>query len=302
MAQTIRHGTEPTAAISDAHAPRVEVESLGALAGEGRAVTRVREWLRGLASLQAPVLLVGEAGSGRSTAAGLLHAWGTAAQAPFVRIAAGGVGPEATPLRGTIHLEDLEQLPAAGQGRWRRFVDASHEGSRLIASAGPLFADRVASGGFDAALASALQRFEVRLPTLRDRPEDLPVLASALLASVGRELGRPDRRLTDGAVRRLARERWPGNLTELRRVIERLIAFCDGPSIGLTEVEAVLEDIRPSVAELRERHQVAERVCLIRHLEETGGNVTETAERMQRSRAAIYRLVEKHGIALRRGA
>ena len=115
------------------------------------------------------------------------------------------------------------------------------------------------------------------------------------------ELGRPDRALSEGAERRLARERWPGNVRELRRVVERLVAFSDAPTIGLAEVEAVLEDIRPSVAELRARHQVAERDALIRHLEETGGNVTETAERMQRSRAAIYRLVEKHGIALRRG-
>ncbi|MBW2240947.1 MAG: sigma 54-interacting transcriptional regulator [Deltaproteobacteria bacterium] len=270
------------------------------LAGESPAIVRVREWLRGLAALRAPVLLLGEPGTGRRVAARLLHALGPEPEAAFVVVAARSGGPEAIPLRGTVHLHGIERLPPEGQKRWHRFIEAPPERTRLIGSAGPLFSDRVARGDFDAGLARALQRFEVRLPALRDRPADLPGLAVGLLASIGHELGRQDRQLTGGALRRLAHERWPGNLNELRRVVERLVACSENPRIGLPEVEAVLEELRPSVAELRARHQLEEREALIRNLEETGGNVTNTAERMQRSRAAIYRLVEKHGIALRR--
>lgn len=270
------------------------------LVGESPAIDRVREWLRGLATLRAPVLLLGEPGTGRRAAARRLHATGPESDAAFVIVSVGKDEPEAIPLRGTVHLHGIERLTPEGQKRWGRFVESSSDGARLIGSAGPLFPDRIARGEFEPGLGQVLRRFEVRLPALRNRRADLPVLAAGILASIGQELGRPDRLLTPGALRRLAHERWPGNLHELRRVIERLVAYSERPRIGLSEVEAVLEELRPSVAELRARHQLEEREALIRTLEETGGNVTNTAERMQRSRTAIYRLVEKHGIALRR--
>lgn len=301
MQQSISERARSVGSVRSLEPDSPRQEAFDLLAGESPAAVRVREWLSGLASLRAPVLLLGEPGSGRRAAARWLHASGQMPGAPFHFIHAGATAPDAIPLRGTIHLHELEALPPEGQMRWRRFLEAPPEGARLIASADPLFLDRVSCGDFDAVLVQALQRFEVRLPALRERPEDVPGLAAGLLASIGRELGRPGRLLTGGALRRLARERWPGNLDELRRVVERLVAFSGEPRIGVSEVEAVLEDLRPSISELRIRHQLAERETLIRHLEETGGNVTETAEQMQRSRAAIYRLVEKYGIALRRG-
>ncbi|MCP5067158.1 MAG: hypothetical protein GY946_11385 [bacterium] len=260
----------------------------------------MREWLRGLAALRAPVLLLGESGTGRHAAARRLHAIGPTPDAEFVAVDAASSGQEAIPLCGTVHIHGLERMTSEAQRRWRCLALSPPARTRLIGSAGPLFPDRIAREDLDTDFVQALRRFEVRLPALRERPGDIPGLAAGLLESVGSELGRPDRQLTGGALRRLARERWPGNLAELRRVVERLVAFSDRPRIGLAEVEAVLEDIRPSVAELRSRHQLEERETLIRNLEQTGGNVTDTAERMQRSRAAIYRLVEKHGIVLRR--
>ncbi|MCP5055919.1 MAG: hypothetical protein GY937_04245 [bacterium] len=270
------------------------------LAGESPAIARVREWLRGLAALRAPVLLLGEPGTGCRAAARRLHSMGPEPDAAFVVVAVENGDPETIPLRGTIHLLGLERLAPDGQKRWRRFVESSSNGARLIGSADPLFPDQIARGEFDADLGQALQRFEVRLPALRNRRADLPGLTAGILTSIGHELGRSDRQLTPGALRRLAHERWPGNLNELRRVIERLVAYSEHPQIGLPEVEAVLEELRPSVADLRAHRELEEREMLIRNLQETGGNVTNTAERMQRSRAAIYRLVEKHGIALRR--
>ena len=91
----------------------------------------------------------------------------------------------------------------------------------------------------------------------------------------------------------MARERWPGNVEELRRVIDRLVAFTVAEKITMRDVEAVLEDVRPTLSSLRESHGSAERELLMNHLADTGGNVTVTAELMGKSRASIYRLVEK---------
>jgi DNA-binding NtrC family response regulator len=209
---------------------------------------------------------------------------------------------EAIPLRGTLFLMGLESLSDEAQARWLPLIEGTRSEARILASASPTLFDAITSGSFDATLARLLTRFEVRLPSLRERMEDLPELVSHLAREVGAELGRTEASFTDGALRRLGRERWPGNLHELRRVVERLIAFTPAPRIGLREVEAVLEELRPSVADLRERQQLAERRELLELLDATGGNVAETAARMGRSRASIYRLVEKHGIALRRGS
>lgn len=278
-------------------------EPAGPLAGSSPIIHRVREWLWGLALLRAPVLLVGEPGTGRCTAARFLHEEGPHPGAPFLPVDARDArGPEAIPLRGTLFLMGMENLSPEAQSRWLRQIERAPGDTRILASASPTLFDEIASGAFDAALARLLTRFEVRLPALRERLEDLPDLVAGLVVEIGAELGRPSSSFTDGALRRLGRERWPGNLHDLRRVVERLIAFTPTTRIGLREVEAVLEELRPSVAELRERQQVAERSRLLQLLEATGGNVAETAARMGRSRASIYRLVEKHGIALRRRA
>ncbi|MAE96766.1 MAG: hypothetical protein CL910_19125 [Deltaproteobacteria bacterium] len=297
-----------------AHAARVEPVAEGALrrdapgpgaplVGSSAVIHRVREWLWGLAPLCAPVLLAGEPGTGRWRAAHFLHEQGLHPGAPFVQVdAREGRALEAIPLRGTLFLMGLESLSDEAQARWLPLIEGTRSEARILASASPTLFDAITSGSFDATLARLLTRFEVRLPSLRERMEDLPELVSHLAREVGAELGRTEASFTDGALRRLGRERWPGNLHELRRVVERLIAFTPAPRIGLREVEAVLEELRPSVADLRERQQLAERRELLELLDATGGNVAETAARMGRSRASIYRLVEKHGIALRRGS
>ncbi len=270
-----------------------------ALFGTSPAVRRVRQWIRGLAGLKVPVLLSGEHGTGRLSAARLLHDSGQNPSAPFLEVDSRNDPCPSIPLRGTVFIPDLEQQTFDDQVRWKERMAKAAEGPRFLFGAGPLLTERVRTPSFDSELAAQLMRFELRLPPLRERTEDLPAICREILVDTCQELGRPLRHLSRGGLRRLGRERWPGNVAELRRVTERLVAFSNQEEITLRDVEAVLDDVRPTVSVLRERQQASERVQLLQHLEETGGNVTATAERMNRSRAAIYRLVEKHGIRLR---
>ena len=271
-----------------------------ALLGASPAIGRVRRWLGGLAPLRTPVLLTGEAGSGRLAAAGWLHDAGTLPEAVCEILDAAEVqGPTTLPIRGTVVLQELEHLSPEGQRAWLPRLAARGSELRFLATAGPDFAERVRSGSFDARVAAVFSRFELGLPALRDRAADLPTLVDAQARAAAGEFGRAQPAFTAGALRRLARESWPGNLAELRLAVERLCAFCASDDVTAADVDAVLEEARPSVEDLRRRQRHALRESLLRHLEETGGNVAQTAQRMGRSRPSIYRLVEKYGITLR---
>jgi DNA-binding NtrC family response regulator len=271
------------------------------LVGDSASMQRLRDRLEGLVALGEPVLLAGEPGTGRSTAARLLHDLGPASSAPFVEVDGAGAFPATLPLRGTIYLRDVGRVPPAAQPRWEEVARrARADGPRVVASATPALALRVRSGEFHAGLGRSLLRFEVLFPPLRDRPEDIPRVANFLLAGIARELSRPDVTLRPDALARLRGEPWPGNANELEEVLSRLVAFATAREIHRHDVEEVLAECRPSLAALRERAAVAERERLVSALEQCGGNVTRTAERLGRSRAAIYRLVDKHGVSIRR--
>ncbi len=265
------------------------------LEGPSREIGRVRERIRALAELDTPVLVCGEPGTGRRAAAGLLKRGGAQVVAPS------DSPPSALPLCGTVLLPDVERLPRDTQLWWRRRVTQQRMGARLIAIASTPLGELAIRGSFDAELAARLERFVLRLPPLRERRGDLPALVERTGRMVASELGRDSVGFTEGALRRLAREPWPGNLAELRRVVERLVAFHGSSAIGVDAVEEELDELRPSLEGFRDRERGRERAELMQHLEQTGGNVAETAQRMARSRPAIYRLVEKHGIAIRRG-
>lgn len=274
------------------------------LVGESPALRRVRERVAALAPLGEPVLVSGEPGTGRDTVARALHDLAPRARGPFLVVAperADAPGP--LPGGGTVYLDGVERFPPEAQRRFAeqlsRAADA-RPGPRFVASSGPALAARVAEGGFDRTLAARLLRFEVALPALRERPEDVPRLARLLLERAGRALGRPGMGFETRALERLRREHWPGNVAELAEIVEKLVGFATGRTIGRREVDEVLAEFRLSVAGLRERAACEERRRLMEALQETGGNVTRAAELLGRSRAALYRLVEKHGVPLRR--
>jgi DNA-binding NtrC family response regulator len=278
-------------------ADRARLESW--LIGSSAALRRLRSQLLGLAGLPFPVLFAGESGSGRRRAAQALHAIGPYPDASLVELDAREPLPrEALPARGAVILAQIEQLPPDAQDYWSRIARGRALGPRLLATASTSFPERAAEADFDPMLAAALLRFAVFVPPLRRRRGDVPELARHFAAGIARELGRPAQGLAESAVEALRAAHWYGNVAELRRVVERAFAFSNGDEIGGDDVQAVLGEVRPSVAVLRERHRVEERDALLRALGEHGGNIARAAQALGRSRAALYRLAEKHGIAL----
>ncbi len=270
------------------------------LAGGGSAIARVRRQAAGLAALQSPVLVTGEVGCGRTRVARALHAQGRAPNAAFLVLdPLRWPSPLSMPAAGTVCVRHVEDLTREQQSWCVRLLLSAAPVARLVACGSPAALLRFELRGFDAELVRQLQRFELTLPALRERREDIPELASQLLAGAARELSGPERPFGPAALRRLHEHPWFGNVAELKRVAERLVAYSASGPIQREEVAEVLGDLRPSVRVMREQHRYSEREDLIRALTEAGGNITRTAERLGRSRAAVYRLVEKHGVSLR---
>jgi two-component system nitrogen regulation response regulator NtrX len=290
--------TEPAATRSASRA-----ESLARLdahlIGSSAALRRLKSQLLGLAGLPFPVLFSGEPGSGRRRAARALHAIGPCPDAPLLELDARAAPPPGgLPARGAVIVTHVDALGPEAQSHWSRVARGRALGPRLLASASAAFPMRAFDDGFDPELAAALLRFAVQVPPLRQRRGDVPELACHFAAEIARELARPAQRLAESALAALREASWSGNVAELRRVVERALAFSSGDEVSDEEVGAVLCEVRVSVAVLRERHRSEERDALLRALSDHGGNIARAAQQLGRSRAALYRLAEKHGVAL----
>jgi two-component system nitrogen regulation response regulator NtrX len=264
----------------------------------------LRERIEGMAPLWVPVLLSGEPGSGRATAAALLHTLGPAARGEWVRMQAAAFAPERRlPFLGTVYLEGVERMPARAQGWWRERLRRMREpgeggGVRWVASTGDPLALRTAAPDFDRELEQILVRFAVRIPPLRERMQDLTLHVAELCARLGRAVGRLGVRLSPQALELLRRHHWPGNVRELEEVLGRAIVFSKQPVIRCRLLESVMEERGESVGAMRAHSAMHERERLLAELRASGGNVARTAEALGKSRTSLYRLIERHRIAL----
>jgi DNA-binding NtrC family response regulator len=264
---------------------------------------RVRARLLGLAPLETPVLVVGEAGTGRDAAVAALHAVGSSARGSLRRIDCARFDVRAgVPTCSAVYLDGLEALTPAMQAYWgqqlREFARRRFRGvPRVLASASPDFG-RPGPGPADPRLGDALMRFALTLPPLRERPEDVPDIADALVARLAEGMGR-QARLTGAAHAFLREQRWHGNIRQLERLLERAVAFGGGGPIDREALGELMRDDESSVESIRGASALRERHALLEALEHRGGNISQTSIDLGKSRGAVYRLIEKYGIPLR---
>ncbi len=283
-----------------------EVSSLEErLIGSSRPICRLRERISGLAPLRTPVLIVGETGTGRDTAARALHDLGSTSGSEWTPIDCASFTPGRTlPAEGSIYLDNIERLSPEAQVFWADRVaageaDGFRSGPRIFASATDPLLVSLAEGSVYQELRGVLLRFSIDLPPLRTVKDDIPAITDALVRRIGEAVGRKVR-LSPSTREFLASQRWPGNVKQLGQVLERAIAFSRGRQIRREVVKEVLEDLEESLSSIRDQQTALERDALLRTIRETGGNITQTADRLGKSRAAVYRLIEKHGIPLTR--
>jgi len=274
------------------------------IVGSSRAIERVRTRVMGLTPLSSPVLVIGEEGTGRDTVVRSLHELGPSAMGKLIVIDCSNfVVDRGLPECKGIYLDGVERLSPNGQEYWsRRLMEWEsrqfRSGPRVFASTVPTFRSP-SQVPYHPYLRSLLMRFSLELPPLRERPGDVPELAEALVREISASMGRKIN-LSPSAGEFLGHQVWPRNITQLARLLERAVAFSCERSLRRDDLEELVRDLEDSVEAIRRHHGLRERDDLLEALQATGGNVSRAAERLGRSRGAIYRLIEKHGIPLSR--
>lgn len=275
------------------------------LVGESKPMRRTRERLSGLAPLRTPVLIAGEPGSGRDTAARALHELGASAGDDLVCLAPGAyrLNPNKA-IPAAVYLDDIDRFDADGCAYWLKVireaeVDGFRRRPRVLASTSVPLPTLSVDTEFAAGVGRVLLRFALELPPLSAMKEDVPAIAASLVEAIGASVGRKIR-LSPAASEFLAKQRWPGNASQLERVLERAVSYSRGRQIRRDIIADCFADLEDSLDTIRERGSIRERAELLHALEASRGNISRTAETLHKSRAAVYRLIEKHGIPLQR--
>ncbi len=251
------------------------------LVGDAPQMQQVYKMIGRLSTLDVPALVLGERGTGRQLVAAAIHENSGRAQQPFRTIDcallgdAGGDHPFGE-AGGTLHLASIDALPRPLQASLGRLIaDARHRPAalpRIIASTDADLAGEVASGKFDRDLYETLGLITLRLPPLRERREDIPLLVRHFLQRLSEELGRAITGVDSQALARFHEHGWPGNVRELEMVLRRASIVMRGDVITLGDVADSLSDERfPARQEIESALCRSVRTALQERLVEAAG-------------------------------
>jgi two-component system nitrogen regulation response regulator NtrX len=271
--------------------------------GQSEAIRRVRREAAAAAGSEAPVLIYGEAGSGRETLARHLHTASRRSDQAFVHVpcavlrgdagAAVLFGSDAAPgwlalaERGSLFLEDVDTLSSDLQASIAAWLSV-HAGVRVLASAGP------DPAGLGSPLREHVDVVRIATAPLRERREDIALLAARFLRDLAREYGRPERTFAPDAIAALCRHDWPGNVRALRNVVERALLLAPADEIRAADLPPELggepiatEDLYAPFPTLSEGLAAFERYFLRRALREDKGDLHAVARRVGLSVAEL---------------
>lgn len=313
------------------------------LTGTSPQINQVRATLKRVAATGSRVLISGPAGSGKEVAARLLHQWSPRNGAPFVVVSAARMTPERVEEAlfgvedgsenvraglfeqahgGTLFLDDVADMPLTtqakilrvlteqvfqrvGGARWVR-VDV-----RVISATSRDLAAEIAAGRFREDLYYRLNVVPVRLPPLSERREDVAELARYFLARYAAERRMPTPVMSDDAVAALQTYDWPGNVRQLRNVIERTMILAPADRMAQLDIDMLPPEVTAEPARLvpgqavrsimgtplREAREAFEREYLRAQIRRFSGNISRTAAFIGMERSALHRKLKALGLA-----
>jgi two-component system nitrogen regulation response regulator NtrX len=314
-----------------------QAEPANMLIGKSAVMQQLRENIERIAATDAWVLVSGEAGSGKAVAARYLHAHSARRESPFVELSLAAISPQHVAEQlfgqeqrgsikpgsleqaagGTLLLNEVSELDSAAQAR---LLDAFEQGRfirvgghtpiemnvRILAASDKDLQKAVDEKRFREDLYYRLNVVPLRVPSLREHHEDVPELIGFYVNWMADNEHLPYRKFTTGALNLLRNYSWPGNIRELRNLVQRLLILNHGEEVTETEVEQTLGGPPPVSADaypptlmeipLREAREQFEKAYLEHHLKRTGGNVAEVARLSGMERTHLYRKLKQLGV------
>ncbi|MAW61740.1 MAG: hypothetical protein CMJ94_13040 [Planctomycetes bacterium] len=315
------------------------------LVGKSAGVERVKQLLKRAVGNDVTVLLEGESGTGKEVFARALHAEGPRASGPFVAVNCGAIPENLIESQlfghargsftgavqdhagffeqadgGTILLDEIGELPLAAQVRLLRVLqertiqrvgdrEPRRVNVRVVAATNRNLESMAKSDRFRLDLFYRLAVFPVTLPPLRERDQDVVLLAEAFLERTCRRLDRSRLHLDERARQAILQYQWPGNVRELENAIERACLLATGEQITASDLpDAVLDHLLGEDAGGSETnpHQGSDRVrpladeerdLILRALELTDWNLSQAAQQLGIGRATIYRKIDRYGLS-----
>jgi DNA-binding NtrC family response regulator len=307
---------------------------LGNLVGESPAMREVLEVVQQVAPTRATVLLLGESGTGKEMIAKAIHQLSPRARQPMVTVHCAALAPTLLESElfghekgaftgayerrigrfeqaqgGTLFLDEIGEIDATLQVKLLRFLGErtfERVGSnktltadvRLLAATNRNLEAQVKAGTFREDLFFRLRVVELCLPPLRDRPEDLPLLAQSFLREFAEENSKTMKAFTPDALEALLRHPWPGNVRELRTAVEHAVVLCRGekitvrdlpPAVRLATTSSSTAGLGQSPARGNLSMEEAEKSAILRALKETGGNRAQAALKLDIGRRTLQR-------------
>ena len=315
------------------------------LSGSSVAINTVRATIKRVAPTGSRVLITGPAGVGKEIAARMIHNWSPRANAPFIVVSAAMMSPDRVEEElfgsdvdgvprpglleqahgGTLFLDEIADMPPTTQAKILRVLtDQSHTriggqrpvkvDVRVLSATSRNLADEIAAGRFREDLYYRLNVVPVRIPPLRERREDIPELVHHFLAryAVDRRITTPE--VSAEAMAALQAHDWPGNVRQLRNIIERTLIMTPGDRTACIDIDllpAEVMDTHGTVnvptssmaimgAPLREARESFEREYLKIQIRRFSGNISRTASFIGMERSALHRKLKALGLGEKR--
>ena len=315
----------------------------GELTGSSAVLNNVRATLKRVAATGSRVLIDGPPGSGKEVAARLLHQWSPRANGPFVVVAAARLHPDrfeeelfgreegGEPIRvglfeqahgGTLFLDEVADMPLPTQGKILRVLTEQmfqrvggarsvRVDVRVVSGSSRDLAAEIAAGRFREDLFYRLSVVPVHLPSLEERREDIGELAQYFLAKLTAERRIPTPHISDDAMAALQAYDWPGNVRQLRNIIERTLILAPADRAGGIEADMLPPEITAEPAKLipneavrsimgtplREARESFEREYLRVQIRRFSGNISRTAIFIGMERSALHRKLKALGLS-----
>ena len=301
--------------------------------GESAAMRGIFDSIRKVATTDAPVLILGESGTGKEMAAKAIHQRSNRKEGPFIAINCGAIpetlleselfghekgaftgahvqrkGRIESANAGTLFLDEIGEIPLALQVKLLRFLQEQtiervggrqsiQINTRVVAATNVDLKKAMAAGKFREDLYYRLAVVQVSLPPLRDRENDIRLLAQYFLSRFAGEVNKPNLTFDAEAIRALNRHAWPGNVRELENCVRRAVIMAEGKRVTAKDLELHPAGVGANVTTLKDAREAVERQMVQQALKKHGGKIAPAAVELGMSRPTLYELMDKLGIS-----